>query len=150
MRKLVVGNEFLAEAAEALRQGKSVKARIDGWSMYPFIRGGKDLVELEPCDADSELPAWCCPFYCWEGHYMVHRYIGRDGDYCLMLGDGNLARVERVKRNDVLGLLRYIYRSDGFVQDCTDPRWLRWGALWYRLRPLRRFLFPVMKRLHLR
>ena len=40
MRKLVVGNEFLAEAAEALRQGKSVKARIDGWSMYPFIRGG--------------------------------------------------------------------------------------------------------------
>lgn len=81
---------------------------------------------------------------------MVHRYIGRDGDYCLMLGDGNLARVERVKRNDVLGLLRYIYRSDGFVQDCTDPRWLRWGALWYRLRPLRRFLLPVMKRLHLR
>lgn len=147
MRKLVVGNEFLAEAAKALRQGQAVKVRIDGWSMYPFIRGGKDLVELVPCDDHSELPAWCCPFYYWEGHYMVHRYIGREGDDCLMLGDGNLARIERVKRSDIIGLLRYIYRPDGRVQDCTDARWLRRGALWYKLRPLRRFLLPVMKRL---
>ena len=147
MRKLVVGNGFLAEAAEALRQGKTVKARIDGGSMYPFIRGGKDVVELVPCDADSELPAWCCPFYYWEGHYMVHRYIGREGDYCLMLGDGNLARIERVKRSEIIGLLRYIYLPDGSVQDCQDAKWLRKGALWYRLRPVRRFLLPVMKRL---
>ena len=147
MRKLVIGNEFLAEAAEALRQGKTVKVRIDGESMYPFIRGGKDLVELVPCDAESELPAWCCPFYCWEGHYMVHRYVGREGDYCLMLGDGNLARVERVKRSEIIGLLRYIYRPDGSVQDCQDAQWLRKGALWYKLRPVRRFLLPLMKRL---
>lgn len=147
MRKLVIGNEFLAEAAEALRQGKTVKVRIDGESMYPFIRGGKDLVELVPCDAEGELPAWCCPFYCWEGHYMVHRYIGREGDCCLMLGDGNLARVERVRRSEVIGLLRYIYRPDGRVQDCLDAKWLRKGALWYKLRPLRRFLLPLMKRL---
>lgn len=145
MRKLVIGNEFLAEAADALRQGKTVKVRIDGWSMYPFIRGGEDLVELVPCDAEGELPAWCCPFYCWQGRYMVHRYIGREGDYCLMLGDGNLARVERVKRSEVIGLLRYIYRPDGRVQDCTDARWLRRGAWWYRLRPLRRFLLPLLK-----
>ena len=147
MRKLVIGNEFLAEAAEALRQGKTVKVRIDGESMYPFIRGGKDLVELVPCDAESELPAWCCPFYCWEGHYMVHRYIGREETDCLMLGDGNLARVERVRRSEVIGLLRYIYRPDGSVQDCLDARWLRKGALWYKLRPVRRFLLPLMKRL---
>lgn len=149
MRRLVVGNEFLDEAAEALRNGQTVKVRIDGWSMYPFIRGGKDLVELEPCDADSELTAWCCPFYCWEGHYMVHRYIGREGDFCLMLGDGNLARVERVRRSEIIGLLRRIYHPDGSVQDCTDARWLRLGALWYRLRPFRRFLLAFIKFLHL-
>ena len=149
MRKLVIGNEFLAEAAEALRQGKAVKVRIDGESMYPFIRGGKDLVELVPCDAESELPAWCCPFYCWEGHYMVHRYIGREGADCLMLGDGNLARVERVRRSEVIGLLRYIYRPDGSVQDCLDAQWLRKGALWYKLRPVRRFLLALIKRLRL-
>ena len=145
MRRLVVANEFLAEAAETLKQGKSVKVRIDGQSMYPFIKGGRDLVEIVPLAADAEMPAWCCPFYCWEGRYMVHRYIGSEGDECLMLGDGNLVRVERVKRSEVVGLLRYIYRPDGSVQDCTDARWLRRGAWWYRLRPLRRFLLPLFR-----
>ena len=42
MRKLVVANDFLAEAAEVLRQGKRVKVRIDGQSMFPFIIGGKE------------------------------------------------------------------------------------------------------------
>lgn len=145
MRRLVVANEFLAEAAETLKQGKSVKVRIDGQSMYPFIKGGRDLVEIVPLAADAEMPAWCCPFYCWEGRFMVHRYIGSEGDECLMLGDGNLVRVERVKRSEVVGLLRYIYRPDGSVQDCTDARWLRRGAWWYRLRPLRRFLLPLFR-----
>ena len=78
---------------------------------------------------------------------MVNRYIGREGTDCLMLGDGNLARVERVRRSEIIGLLRYIYRPDGSVQDCLDARWLRKGALWYKLRPVRRFLLPLMKRL---
>lgn len=145
MRKLVVANDFLAEAAEVLRQGKRVKVRIDGQSMFPFIIGGKDVVEIDPLPADSELPAWCCPFYQWEGKYMVHRYIGREGDECLMLGDGNLYRIERVKRSEVLGLLRYIYRPDGSVQDCTDSRWLKRGALWYKLKPIRRILLPLFR-----
>ena len=147
MRKITLPNDFLAEAARALAEGQKVKIHITGESMYPFIRSGKDIVEIVPCPPSGELPAWCCPFYRWEGRYMVHRYIGREGDDCLMLGDGNLARIERVKRNEVIGLLRYIYRPDGSVQDCTDARWLRRGAWWYRLRPLRRWLLPVMKRL---
>ena len=118
--------------------------------MYPFIRGGIDLVELVPCDSDSELPAWCCPFYCWQGRYMVHRYIGCNGNDCLMLGDGNLARVEHVKRHEIIGLLRYIYYPDGRIQDCTDPRWLRLGALWYKVRFIRRFLLLLIRLFHLR
>ena len=147
MRKLVVANEFLAQTAEALKQGKTVKIRISGESMYPFIRGGKDLVEIVPLSPDDPLPAWCCPFYCWENRYMIHRYIGREGDECLMLGDGNLIRVERVKRSELIGLLRYIYHPDGTVQDCLDADWLKRGRRWYRLRPFRRFLLPLMKRI---
>lgn len=150
MRKLVVPNSFLSEAAEALRQGRAVKLHIDGQSMYPFIRGGIDLVEVVPCPPEGELPAWCCPFYQWEGKYMIHRYIGRDGDECLMLGDGNVARIERVKREDIIGLLQTIYRPDGTTLDCRDERWLKKAQWWYRLRPLRRWLLPVFKMLHVR
>ena len=48
MRKITVSNDFFAEAAEALRQGQTVKLLIGGQSMYPFIRGGIDLVEVVP------------------------------------------------------------------------------------------------------
>lgn len=125
MRKITVSNDFFAEAAEALRQGQTVKLLIGGQSMYPFIRGGIDLVEVVPCPPDEELPAWCCPFYQWEGRYMIHRYIGREGDDCLMLGDGNVARIERVKRKDIIGVLQTICRPDGTTQDCRDARWLK-------------------------
>ena len=43
----------------------------------------------------------------------------------MMLGDGNLARIERVKREDIIGILRTIYRPDGTTQDCRDTQWLR-------------------------
>ena len=46
MRKIVVSNNFFNEAAKALKQGQTVKLLIGGHSMYPFIRGGIDLVEV--------------------------------------------------------------------------------------------------------
>lgn len=148
MRKIAVPNSFLAEAAEALKQGQTVKLHIDGQSMYPFIKGGKDLVEVTPCPPDGDLPAWCCPFYLWEEKYMIHRYIGKEGEKCLMLGDGNIARIERVKRTEIIGLLRYIYRPDGTVQDCSDPHWLKCAQRWYRLRKIRRCLLFIYKLKH--
>lgn len=150
MRKLTVTNDFLAEAAEILKQGQTVKLLVGGESMYPFIRGGTDLVEVVPCPPEGELPLWCCPFYQWQGGYMIHRYIGKEGDDCLMLGDGNVARIERVKRKDIIGLLQTIYHLDGTVQDCRDPRWVKKAEWWYRMRKLRRWLLPIFKILHIK
>ena len=149
MRKITVSNDFFAGVAEALKQGQTVKLLIDGQSMYPFIRGGVDQVEVVSYPSEDELPAWCCPFYQWEGRYMIHRYIGREGNEYLMLGDGNVFRIERVKREDIIGILRTISRPDGTVQDCQDTRWLKKAEWWYRLRFLRRWLLPAFKMLHI-
>ena len=145
MRKIVLSNGFFVEAAEALKKGQTVKLLIGGQSMYPFIRGGMDLVEVIPFPTEDELPAWCCPFYHWEGRYMIHRCIGREGDDYLMMGDGNVVRIERVKREEIIGLLRYIYPPDGARQDCFDKRWLKKAEWWYRLKFLRRWLLPLFK-----
>lgn len=146
MRKIIVSNNFLSEVADVLRRGNSVKVKIDGISMLPFIIGGKDLVEIVPLADDEDLKRWCCPLFCWNGKYMVHRYIGKEGNDYLMLGDGNVSRIERVKREDIIGVLRYIIHPDGSVQDCRDENWLKKGMWWYRLRPLRRFILPVLRR----
>ena len=144
-KRLILGNAFLAEAAHALRVGRQVKVRIDGGSMFPFIRGGRDVVVLQPCPEEGALQPGCCYFYCWEGQYMVHRFIGTDGTRCLFMGDGNIVRQERVERSEVVGILRYIIRPDGRTIDCLSPTWLRRGMAWYRYRWLRRWVLPLCR-----
>ena len=145
MRKLVVPNSFFEEAAEALRNGQTVRLHVDGQSMYPFIHGGKDEIEVVPYDGVSPLEPWCCPFYRWRGNYMIHRFIGMNGDMCQMLGDGNVYRIEEVSSKEIIGILRTIYHPDGTEQDCRDSQWLKKAALWYRLRKIRRFLLPLFR-----
>lgn len=145
MRKLIVPNSFFAEAATVLRSGQSVRLHVDGQSMYPFIHGGKDDILVVPYDGVTPLEPWCCPFYQWEGNYMIHRYIGMKDGLCEMLGDGNIYRIEKVPQSEIVGILRTIYHPDGSEQDCRDPKWLRKAVWWYRLRKIRRFLLPLFK-----
>ena len=145
MRKIIVPNSFFVEAAEALRKGHSVRLHVDGQSMYPFIHGGKDEIEVVPYDGTTPLEPWCCPFYQWGGNYMIHRFIGMKGDMCQMLGDGNVYRIEEVSKQEIIGILRTIYHPDGTQQDCRDKRWLKKAAWWYRLRKVRRFLIPLFR-----
>ena len=147
MRKLVVSNDFFAEAAKELSKGKSVRMLVGGQSMYPFIHGGKDEIEIAPYDGTTPPKPWCCPFYKWEGSYMIHRFIGMNGNKWQMLGDGNICRIEEVPQEDIIGILRTIYHPDGTIQDCSDKAWLRRACWWYRLRKVRRFLIPLLRRL---
>lgn len=144
MRKIVIPNGFLEEAAIMLKQGQNVQLYIDGQSMLPFIRGGKDKTEIVPCPT-GELPRWGCFFYKWEGKYMIHRYIGREQEKYRMMGDGNLIRIETVQRSEIIGMLRYIYHPDGKTQDCLHASWLRKAQWWYRLRSLRKWLLLLWK-----
>lgn len=145
MKKINVPNSFLSLAEEELRAGHGVRLKIDGASMYPFIRGGEDEVEIVPFPLDEKLPEWSCLFFQWGGHYMVHRYIGTEDGECILMGDGNIVRKERVPRDRIIGILCRIYRPDGSIQDCSDRRWLQKARLWYLIRPLRRVLIPAFR-----
>ena len=48
MRRIIYQNHFLEEVTRLLQEGSSVRVRIDGESMHPFIVGGKDEVMLIP------------------------------------------------------------------------------------------------------
>ena len=70
MQKLVVNNEFFfPEVVALLEKGQRVIIPVKGYSMLPFIRGEKDLVELEGVrlvpkaseDALSKASAEKCP-----------------------------------------------------------------------------------------
>ena len=146
--KLILPNEFLSVAEEELEEGRSVRLLADGASMNPFIHGGKDYAEIAPLDADADLELWQVYLFKYNGQYIIHRFIGKDGEIFRMLGDGNLWIEERVMREDVIGVLHKIHRPDGKSVVCTSEKWKRKGKLWNQLLPLRRYLLGVWRRLY--
>lgn len=151
MKQKSVSNLFFEAAADALRSGNAVKLRVEGNSMVPSIRGGKDLIELIPYQGE-DLPLWCAVFYRWEGRYMTHRLVRKDADTYAMLGDGNMCRIEVLPRQEIIGVLKTIIHPDGSTTDCLSADWLRRGERWNRRLPYRKYylrLFRVMRMLGL-
>lgn len=143
----VVANSYFAIVADKLKQGTSIRIKVLGDSMYPLIHGGKDEILLIPHQPEEELPMWSAVFYQWGDHYMVHRYIRREGDVMVMLGDGNLYREEKVPATEIIGVLKTIFHPNGKETDCLSAEWLKRGERWYKLLPVRRYLLFILKRL---
>ena len=144
--KLILPNEFLAVAEEELKAGKCVKILADGASMHPFIRGAEDYAEVEPLKNDEDLKLWEAYLFKYDGKYIIHRFIGKQGDLYRFLGDGNLKFEERAKRENVIGRLKKIHKPNGKVVDATSEKWIRRGKTWYKLLPLRRYLLAALRR----
>ena len=145
--KLIVPNEFLAIAEEELRAGKSVKILADGASMLPFIIGGRDYAEIVPLTEDEAPQLWNAYLFKYNGKYIIHRFIGKDGEIYRMLGDGNLKYEERVRREDIIGVLSKIHRPKGKPVDTTTKKWRRTGKNWNKFLPVRRYLLAIFRRL---
>ena len=135
MDKKVVPNEvMLEEAALLLKEGREVSFTPLGSSMLPFIRGGKDTVTLKILPhievGDIVLTRLGGP------RYVLHRVVDRNRSLLVLMGDGNLRGVESCTRDDVLGTVVAI---NGHKPGK--------GRLWRVLRPLRRIILAIYRRL---
>lgn len=142
-----LSNLFLAEAETALLRGQTVRVRVAGESMLPFLRGAKDTIELVPV-ASEELRRGTVVLFRHNGSYVIHRIIACCEDHFVMQGDGNIIGHERAARNDIAGVLRYVKCSSGRTVDCRGWRWRLLSATWMRLRPVRRYLLAVYRRIN--
>lgn len=120
----------------------TVTIRAQGKSMYPFIRGGRDLVVLGKSEdvrvgdiVLAELP---------DNNYVLHRVYRVQGNELVLMGDGNLRATERCRKEHVLGKAVRIRRGDRQV-DCTSGAERRKAAVWRWLLPVRRYLLYVLR-----
>lgn len=148
MATITLPNEFFELAAEQLRNGVLVRIAVQGDSMYPFLHSG-DVIELQPYQGE-DLPLYTAVFYQWQGQYMTHRLVRKevhgDDEVWAMLGDGNIYRYEQVARREIIGVLAHAQRPNSLDDiDCRSRSWLAWGRWWVWLRPIRRFLIPLLK-----
>ena len=127
---MIIDNDtFFADVLQMLDEGKRVTIPVKGYSMLPFIRGGKDLVVLE------------------SGRYVMHRILSIDGDAVDIMGDGVPKTHEHVRRNQICAKAVEILRGGKRAVDPYSPGQLRLVHFWQRLRPVRRYILFVYRHL---
>lgn len=121
---------LLKEVGGLLQDGKQVTLSTKGYSMLPFIRGGRDSVRLARCGryaAGDAVLAEVAP-----GCYVLHRIAAIDGKNVTLAGDGNLGRTEHCLTSHIAGKVEAIVSPSGRERRVPDarvwlalPRWMR-------------------------
>ena len=150
MEKMIIDNDtFFVDVLQVLDQGKRVTIPVKGFSMLPFIRGGKDLVTLEKAGdvlkADDIVLFHLGPMD--GGRYVMHRVLSINGDEVDIMGDGVPKNHEHVRRNQILAKAVEILRSGKRSVDPYSPRQLWLVHFWQRLCPLRRYILFIYRHL---
>ena len=119
--------------------------KVDNSILIP-IEGERDTVVLRKCNSfrvgDIVLaqipnlqPPTSVPLY------VLHRIIAIDDQFITLQGDGNLQGTEQCTANDIFGTVVQIYKPDGHTKCLTR------GRLWFYLKPCRRILLKVYRKL---
>ncbi len=138
MKKCVNNDILIPEMADLLREGKDVRFTPTGVSMRPFIEGGKDVVVLRKLPTvsvgDIALAAL-------QNTYVLHRVIAIQNNNITLMGDGNIGNTEHCTLADILGTVIRIENARGRRKPLTR------GRLWYHIRPCRRILLKIYRKL---
>ena len=151
-----IANDILIpELARLLATGKEVRFTPSGVSMRPYIEGDKDSVILAPLNRKprvGDILLAEVETLCGNRTYVLHRLVrisnnlkqsqttSNDVVYILQ-GDGNLAGEERCNAADVIGIVKRIENPKGHRKPLTR------GRLWYALRPLRKYLLKIYRKI---
>ena len=140
----VSDDEIIKSAIKLVHEGLRVTFPVKGYSMLPFIIGGKESVDLvKPIDIQvgHVVLAWV------EGcRYVVHRIIQIDGDKVVLMGDGNIAGVEHCLLSDVAALAVNVVTPQGKHNNLYAPWRIKASRLWWKLLPIRRWILAIYRR----
>lgn len=135
---------IIEEAIRLVDDGVYVTLPVNGTSMLPFIIGGKERVVLgQPTSfvVGDVVLAWV------DGcRYVVHRILSIDGDQVVLMGDGNIRGVEHCLRQDVKARVSHVVDEKGQRYNLYTPWRVYASRLWTALRPFRRYLLFIIKR----
>lgn len=142
---MITDEQILDEAVRLVSEGVSVTLPVNGNSMLPFIIGGRESVILQRpglTAVGDVVLAWV------DGsRYVVHRIIRIDGKRVTLMGDGNLVGTERCMLDDIKARVTHVVDAQGEPRDLYN-RWRKLGArIWFGLRPIRRYLLFIYRRL---
>lgn len=126
--------------ANELRAGKTVTYFTVGSSMKPLLVQRKTHVTVAPL---KEAKNGDILLYIRKnGSRVLHRCIKQDGGCYYMRGD-NTCGLERIKKEQALGVVTHIYRKGKCFNVKKSKPYLAYVALWRLLYPCRWFVYKL-------
>ena len=143
---IYIPNElFFAEVQTQIQQGKKVRIRVRGGSMFPFLRNGDEVLLQSPDSKDIRRGAVVVAFTD-EIPVVLHRIAKVDGTSITLLGDGNTRQWEHSSTERVIAKVTHCYRGKKTWR--IDTRFARlFGSLWLAMHPWRKFVLLAAWRL---
>lgn len=141
-----IPNEILIpEFRQYIAERKEVLFTPSGVSMRPFIEGDRDSVVLTALEGEpriGDILLVSVPVN--GGTYVLHRLVRIENDeqgkaVYVLQGDGNLFGEERCSREDIIARIKAIKTPNGHRKPLTR------GRLWFRLKPLRKWLLKLYR-----
>lgn len=147
-QKITVNNAiFIAEIERLLKveHRKSVTFVVRGYSMRPFLEDRRDKVVLVPPLTPKKGQVVLAEIK--DKVYALHRIISIDADTITMQGDGNsLSQTETFTPDKIVGTAEAFIRKGKYVST-QSRKWRYYSALWQALRPMRRILLAIHRRI---
>ena len=143
--KQIPNKMFFSWVETEIANGRSVKFRLKGVSMLPFIRDGKDEVVLSPCSEKDLSPMDVILFRYHEKH-LLHRIIRREGDHLFIQGDGSFVAKEECTVDDVIGIVQAIVRPSGKTLSVDSWKWKLQSRIWMNIGI---FKTPILHFIHI-
>lgn len=143
-----VSNEiFIPKVVETIRKGKNVQIPLKGFSMNPWLVGGRDTALLGSVDKKLKVGdivlAELRPSL-----YALHRIYRINGDKIQLYGDGNYRPDPVIDRSKVLASAVGFYRKG--ANKLQTPEYLPfriYSSLWRMPLIMRRVILAIYRRL---
>jgi hypothetical protein len=139
-RIILTDERHIWELIEQARQGSTVRMLGLGGSMRPFLKDGRDFIDLVAVKENTELRKADVIFYkSHEGRYVAHRIARVSRNGYVPNGDWNLTLEPSLKREGI-----YL-KASGFVRKgkyvaADSIKYRCYAKLWLGLFPVRPFL----------
>ena len=144
--KQISNDLFFLWVENEIAEGRAVRFRLKGHSMFPLLRNGKDDVILYPYKKE-ELAPMDVVLFKYHNKHLLHRIIRREGNHLLMQGDGSFIAKEECTIDNVIGKVGTIVRLPDKMISVDSWQWKLASLLWNKTGILKTFLIRILRHL---
>jgi len=142
--KLVKAAELFGLTSEILEHGGRAWITVTGMSMYPFLREGKDCVELAKTSFSGIKKGDIVLIKRMDGAFVLHRVCRKEKDCFYMVGDAQQWIEGPLAPDQLQAKVTKIKRNDRII-DCNNPILKACVSVWMLVIPLRYKIFRIAR-----